>query len=356
LQTVARPVLEALHPLRRSVELEVLRPPTFDELVKRLHQNKGYYHVVHFDGHGIFGREPSAQRGSGYLLFEEKGGGGHPVSSEELGQELATCRVPLFVLNACQSAREGRDPYSSVASQLVASGAEGVVAMSYSVYSTAAAKFMHQFYEALIDQKLLSEAVASGRRMLYADPYRDSVVGPLKLQDWMIPVLYQKEYGYTPIETVEERDISDAERVILSAQKVCPEGQFGFVGRDYDLLQIERALYESDHPWIVINGMGGCGKTALAYGFARWFEGFLEQVAAFVISVGMTDSLDVFLMVTFLNAKGEEICGSVSFSNGDRYSWKKVDGVYYVLIDGEWVPVEDPYWKPGDELPPESES
>ena len=67
--------------------------------------------------------------------------------------------------------------------------------------------------------------------MLYADPYRDSVVGPLKLQDWMIPVLYQKEYGYTPIETVEERDISDVENVILSARKVCPEGQFGFVGK-----------------------------------------------------------------------------------------------------------------------------
>jgi len=271
LQTVARPVLEALHPLRRSVELEVLRPPTFDKLVRRLHNNKGYYHVVHFDGHGVFGREDPAQRGAGYLLFEKEDGTEHIVSSQELGQELSTCRVPLFVLNACQSAREGRDPYSSVASQLVASGAEGVVAMSYSVYSTAAAKFMHQFYQALIDQKLLSEAVASGRRTLYADPYRDSVVGPLKLQDWMIPVLYQKEYGYTPIETVEERDISDAENVILLAQEVCPEGQFGFVGRDYDLLKIERALYESDHPWVVISGMGGCGKTALAYGFARWY-------------------------------------------------------------------------------------
>jgi len=271
LQTVARPVLEALHPLRRSVELEVLRPPTFDELVERLHNNKGYYHVVHFDGHGIFGREPSAQSGSGYLVFEKEDGTEHIVSSQELGQELSTCRVPLFVLNACQSAREGRDPYSSVASQLVASGAEGVLAMSYSIYSTAVAKFMHQFYQALIDQKLLSEAVAAGRQTLYADSYRDSVVGPLKLQDWMIPVLYQKEYGYTPIETVEERDFSDAERVILSAQEVCPEGQFGFVGRDYDLLQIERALYESDHPWVVISGMGGCGKTALAFGFARWY-------------------------------------------------------------------------------------
>jgi len=248
----------------------VLRPPTFDELQKQLHNNKGYYHVVHFDGHGIFGREPSAEHGSGYLVFEGKKGG-HLVSSEEIGQELSTCRVPLFVLNACQSAKEGRDPYSSVASQLVASGAQGVVAMSYSVYSTAAAKFIEEFYNAVLDQRLLSEAVAAGRRKLYADPFRDSVVGPLKLHDWMIPVLYQKEYGYTPIEHIEERDISDAEKVIQRAYNVCPEGQFGFIGRDYDLLKIERSLYENDHPWAVISGMGGCGKTTLAYGFARWY-------------------------------------------------------------------------------------
>jgi len=135
---------------------------------------------------------------------------------------IALLRVPLFVLNACQSAQEGGEsPYSSVASQLVAVGAKGVVAMSYSVYTTAAAKFMERFYENLIEGKSLSESVAAGRRKLHADPYRESVVGDLKLRDWMVPCLYQQRQ-YTPIpESTPESETKDT--VYQVAKKVCPE-------------------------------------------------------------------------------------------------------------------------------------
>ncbi|MEM3554981.1 MAG: hypothetical protein QXU79_04125 [Candidatus Micrarchaeaceae archaeon] len=78
LGTVARPVLEALHPLRPHLQLEVLRPPTFDEFQKRLNARPGYYHLVHFDGHGVFAR-PSAfgplmlfGSESGYLALEAR--------------------------------------------------------------------------------------------------------------------------------------------------------------------------------------------------------------------------------------------------------------------------------------------
>ncbi|MGD2248504.1 MAG: tetratricopeptide repeat protein [Candidatus Methanofastidiosia archaeon] len=270
LQTVARPVLEAIKPFRQQIELDVLRPPTFENLAKTLRTHKGYYQVVHFDGHGSFGRTSPEETLKGYLAFE-KNGKGNLVSSEELGQVLTTCKVPLFVLNACKSAQEGRDPYASVASQLVASGARGVVAMSYSVYSTAAAVFMKQVYESLVCQEQLSEAITAGRMILYANPERDSVVGPLRLRDWMVPVLYQKEPGYTPVTHIDKRDISTIDRIIQYTKTVCPEGQFGFIGRDYDILRIERALYHDECPWVLVSGIGGTGKTALAYGFARWY-------------------------------------------------------------------------------------
>lgn len=41
-----------------ALRLEVLRPPTFEQLSKRLREAKGRgkpYHVVHFDGHGAYG-------------------------------------------------------------------------------------------------------------------------------------------------------------------------------------------------------------------------------------------------------------------------------------------------------------
>ena len=115
LGTVARPMLEAVRPLRPRVELEVLRPPTFDALVSRLNQRRGFYHLVHFDGHGVFARPDSggslrqfgAAEGRGHLVFEDEAGEPHIVNSEELSQALATTHVPLFVLNACQSAARG---------------------------------------------------------------------------------------------------------------------------------------------------------------------------------------------------------------------------------------------------------
>ncbi|MDP2727497.1 MAG: hypothetical protein Q8P59_08115, partial [Dehalococcoidia bacterium] len=54
LGTVARPMLEALR--QQRIKIELLRPPTFDALQKRLNAQRGFYNLVHFDGHGVFAR------------------------------------------------------------------------------------------------------------------------------------------------------------------------------------------------------------------------------------------------------------------------------------------------------------
>jgi len=283
LGTVSRPMLEALRPLRPRVQLDMLRPPTFDALVSRLNDQRGYYNLVHFDGHGVFATSSrghsmqfAAMAEKGHLVFEREDGTPHVVNSQSLGEALATCKVPLFVLNACQSAEEGEaDSFSSVASQLVAVGAKGVVAMSYSVYAETAAYFIERFYESLVNHNSLSEAVAAARQRLYTDPHRESVIGSLELRDWIVPALYQQEYRYVPIPegagtaAVEEKE----EEVVLrkKAEEACPEGQFGFIGRDYDILEMERRLRDDNAPWVLLSGIGGTGKTELAFGFARWF-------------------------------------------------------------------------------------
>lgn len=269
LGTVARPMLEALRPLRPYVQLEVLRPPTFDALQQRLNSQRGFYQLVHFDGHGVFAKPSGSypmsfggKSGRGNLVFEKEDGTEDIINSADLGQALATCKVPLFVLNACQSAEESEvDAFSSVASQLVAVGAKGVVAMSYSVYADAAARFMQRFYESLVGHASLAEAVASARRRLHADPGRQSVVGTIELRDWMVPVLYLQEYQYIPIPAgtgavvVPEKD--DREEVLhKESEEVYSEGRFGFVGRDYDILHIERALRDGSRPWALLTGLG----------------------------------------------------------------------------------------------------
>jgi hypothetical protein len=52
---------------REPFELEVLRPPTFEQLAKRLRAAKAKgvpFHAVHFDGHGL----------SGEIFFENRVG------------------------------------------------------------------------------------------------------------------------------------------------------------------------------------------------------------------------------------------------------------------------------------------
>ena len=142
--------------------------------------------------------------------------------------------------------------------------------MSYSVSKTAAEKFMERFYEILLEYKSLSEAVAAGRLKLFADSDRESLVGVLELKDWMVPTLYQQEYAYVPIG---EKKVTESPEnlVYQKAEEACPEGQFGIIGRDYDILRFERTLRDPEKPWVVLTGLGGSGKTALAYGFARWY-------------------------------------------------------------------------------------
>jgi len=60
-QMIARPLLHRLQAVRGKVQLDVVRPPSFDQLQSRLrHAQEQHqpYQVLHFDGHGSFGVSP----------------------------------------------------------------------------------------------------------------------------------------------------------------------------------------------------------------------------------------------------------------------------------------------------------
>jgi tetratricopeptide (TPR) repeat protein len=131
-----------------GLRLEVLRPPTFAQLSKVLHQAADAgrpYHVVHFDGHGTYldltgladdGEDGEASEASGpsgggiggvevsplrygvsvagpvregphgYLIFEDPAAPGNQQLADgpALGRLLTAAGVPVLVLNACRSA------------------------------------------------------------------------------------------------------------------------------------------------------------------------------------------------------------------------------------------------------------
>ena len=287
-RTIARPLFERLAPVAGEVRIDVLRPPTFADLKRRLAEAREAgepYQIVHFDGHGGFGA-PWGGEPQGHLLFETEAGRIDLTSADDLALLFAEAKVPLLVLNACQSGTiEGvTRPEAAVATRLLQGGAAAVVAMSYSVYAVAAAEHMAAFYEALFAGKTVSQAVTEGRRQLQRSPLRPSPKGPLPLADWLVPVHYARcEVVFPHLRRVEARPaglaledaLADLRRQPTTPAGLHEEGDLAteggrFFGRDGEMLELEKALRLKRV--IVLHGIGGTGKTELAKGFARWLR------------------------------------------------------------------------------------
>jgi hypothetical protein len=95
----------------------------------------------------------------------------------------------------------------------------------------------------------------------------------LPLQDWLVPVLYQ-QVPYTPF--VPRFGLSKGDELTMEEGSWedglvnYPDDLTGrFVGRDYDLLRLERGLRRSGV--VLLQAIGGMGKTSLACELGRWW-------------------------------------------------------------------------------------
>ncbi len=110
---------------REAFQLHVLRPPTYEQLAKelKLAKERGKpYHVVHFDGHGVYADPKNlatkaqvlsnvmlkggTEGPCGYLAFEDPDSESRSkfVDGFMIGGLLRDAGVPILILNACQSA------------------------------------------------------------------------------------------------------------------------------------------------------------------------------------------------------------------------------------------------------------
>jgi hypothetical protein len=269
----ALPLVEAMEALGGLVALTILRPPTLSALREALDQARNAerpYHVLHFDGHGVYDRTV----GLGGLCFEDPDDLARLerrrhriVYTDQLGPLLREHRIPLVFLEACQTAK-ALDATESVATELLKVG----VAMSHSVLVATARRFVAPFYRALSQGQRIGEAMLAGQQALHDDDARGRIfgAGQLRLKDWFVPVLYQ-EPGDPPLFTetsalrTREQLEQDQKRRLGELPNPPPTG---FIGRSRELLAIERLLHTER--WALIRGQGGEGKTALAIELARW--------------------------------------------------------------------------------------
>ncbi|MFZ1568585.1 MAG: CHAT domain-containing protein [Thiolinea sp.] len=288
---LSRPLVALAKGGNSPVHIDVLRPPTFEQLRQTLYDRKGFYHIVHFDGHGGYGEagHPSgsahifkgAQGVQGELIFENGQAQEDKISADKLSALLAGYGIPIMVLNACQSAKiddKADDAFASVAAALLKAGIRSVVAMGYNLYVVGAQQFVPAFYQRLLVSGNVAEATRAGRQAMLLNAQRVTLLGEFPLQDWLVPVLYQQGL---PGELVLPRPVAAAQKVFPAAtpdsDNPLPEearelGDYGFIGRERAVQALERACLQQPQAAFLIHGMAGVGKTTLAKGFLHWLR------------------------------------------------------------------------------------
>ncbi|MGB5713424.1 MAG: CHAT domain-containing protein, partial [Waterburya sp.] len=274
-RTISRPLVEAIRNAELKVNIDLLRPGTYQALDQHLDKKgNGYYHIVHFDTHGSlmeyqdleqgeehnrysfqarFGRkdlEPYDGKKAFIFLEEETRGQADPVEATELAKLLTGKGIPVCILNACQSgkqvsestATEADNRETSLGSRLMAAGMEMVVAMGYSVTVTAAEVMMSKVYTHLFASSDFHQAIRLGRRELWNRKTREASFNlTIDLEDWILPVVYSNQAvklnlrDFTPQEEEAYYDSID------SKYRFTPP-TYGFIGRDLDILFLEKAL------------------------------------------------------------------------------------------------------------------
>jgi tetratricopeptide (TPR) repeat protein len=271
----ARPLVEALSGLGELAEFTLLDPPTFAALEKELERTKANpYHVVHFDGHGVYDRN----LGMGALCFEDPADKqklerrrSQLITADKIAAVIRGHRVPLFFLEACQTAQAADDPTASVAGRLLENGVASVAAMSHSVLVETARRFVTAFYTEVLSGRRVGQAMLFAQRELHGDTSRGKVFDvELHLEDWFVPVLFQEEQDPQLIRELPAEEVRSLteRRGDLALGELPEEPPYRFQGRSRELLQAERLL--ARERYVVIQGEGGEGKTTLAAELARW--------------------------------------------------------------------------------------
>lgn len=268
-----------------AITVEFLRPPTLPALRERLKDTTHPVHLLHFDGHGIFGPTSLPQDGlrksdgaQGKLAFEDTDGRLALVEASVLAQVLQDSGVRLVVLDACQSAMgSDDDAFSSVAARLIQGGVDAVIAMSSSVLVASSTRYVEAFYRELAKGTAVQVAQERARQALHDDPRRhlsrrrrDEEGASVELRDWWLSHYYQQRpLVLQPTRPARKRKQAKAVTVLPRLSEQMPaEPRYGFTGRAYELLQIERALLYGK--LVVIHGFGGIGKTTLSRETADW--------------------------------------------------------------------------------------
>ncbi|MCE2499626.1 MAG: tetratricopeptide repeat protein [Dehalococcoidia bacterium] len=264
---LATATVAALEGLNVEASLDNPRPATLDALRALLERNPNHYDIAHIDG--------ATLDAEGAILLERDDGGAEAVSPADLGRVLADGGVQVALISAGVQADEGTATKWSAAAMAVAdAGVAQVALFPAPLHPDMAEGSARAFYTRLAQGNSVGGAISSVRRGLMDIPERVTIHGKRVFWDWQMPAVYQSR-RYLPAEIEQHQPDPLAPPVIQPEEAPTDElqipvaGQYGLVGREGELRQLERAL--KTHSVVLLSGDTGVGKTELALGLSRWF-------------------------------------------------------------------------------------
>ena len=264
---LATATVAALEGLNTEASLDHPRPATLSNLQSLLQRNPAHYHIAHIDG--------ATLDTDGNLLLEDAGGSADPVAPGELGGALAGGGVNVALVTAgAQSADVTMSAWSAAALAIADAGVAQVAILPAPLHRDAAEGAMRAFYTRLAQGNTVATAVSSIRRGLMDAPERVSVYGKRVWWDWQLPAVYQSRAFVPPVIAQHQPDplaapVIHPEEAPTEDLQIPVQGQYGLVGRQAELRQLERALQANSI--VLLSGDAGVGKTELALGLCRWF-------------------------------------------------------------------------------------
>ncbi len=256
-----------LEEIRQPIAVEIVVKVATSQTLQDVLASRVKPLIIHFIGHGT-------REGSGTALVLEDGVGmTRALSEEELeialsNQKQAPCQLAL--LNACHS--------SKLAQAFVKAGVPHVIGVNAEdkILDVAARCFARRLYQALFNQDAIADGFLVSRNAVKLD---DKLKKLFNSKTFEQGVNFDEAFKFQLLPQVAHNqsliiEPANSHQVIYpqwSNTNICRDDP-NFVGRRQEIHQVIKVLVESDKRCLALHGMGGMGKTALAYAIGRWLH------------------------------------------------------------------------------------
>ncbi|MBD2514720.1 CHAT domain-containing protein [Nostoc sp. FACHB-973] len=281
-------VLENIsHPIAVEIVIKIATSQTLQDVLS--HRVKPL--IIHFIGHGMKDGDSTA------LVLEDEVGITRYFSEEELAIALSNQQQPpcqLALLNASHSEK--------LAQAFIKAGVPHVIAVNAEdkILDIAARCFSRRLYQALFNQDSVVNSFLLSRNAVRLD---DQLRKIFNSQTFQQGVNFDEALKFRLLPQASHHESliiepANSHQVIYPqwSNTNIPREDSNFVGRRNEIHQVIKVLVDTEKRCIALHGMGGIGKTALAYAIGQWLhERDRYKDGVWFISLGNTDSVGTLI-------------------------------------------------------------